>query len=123
MFRRLGLNQDWIGFSISLRLAKMEGYLKETRFCRGGPRLSHQFFTDDSIIFVEATLTEETMIKSIIQWYELLSSHQFEILFSSNVIEDCCDMITQSFGVHHTWNIEHYLGLPIMVLRNKRVEF
>ena len=44
----------------------MEG----VKICRGGPRLSHLFFADDSLIFCKATLEECDELQRLLGVYE-----------------------------------------------------
>lgn len=54
----------------AINLRKMEGIT----ICRGGPKLSHQFFEDDILIFCKASLKECDSLQRILALYEKTSS-------------------------------------------------
>lgn len=47
-----------------------EGNIRGYSFCRGGPKFSHLFFTDDSLLFCQAKLEEIKTIQNILKVYE-----------------------------------------------------
>ena len=46
------------GLSSLIKKLLEDGILEGVAVCRGGPKLSHLFFTDDSLIFCKATIAE-----------------------------------------------------------------
>ena len=42
-----------------------DGTLEGVAMCRSGPKLSHLFFTDDSLIFCKATIAECESLQQI----------------------------------------------------------
>ena len=46
------------------------GVMKGVAVCRGGPKLSHLFFVDDSLIFCKASLVECAAFQRILKLYE-----------------------------------------------------
>ena len=66
-----------------------DGQLEGISVCRGGTKLSHLFFTNDSLIFGKASLQECDSLQRIIQVYEGASNQQLNraktsLVFSSN---------------------------------------
>ena len=59
------------GFSALLRKATSTGVLKGVAACPRGPRISHLFFADDSVIFCQAILEECSHLAHILETYEL----------------------------------------------------
>lgn len=51
----------------------IEDNLKGARACRARPQISHLLFADDSIFFVEATMTRAMGVKNILHEYERCS--------------------------------------------------
>ena len=46
------------------------GFLEDIAVCHGGPKLSHLFFVDDSLIFCKATLANCESLQRILEVYE-----------------------------------------------------
>ena len=58
------------GLSSLIKKSVEDGTLEEVAVCRGGPKLSHLFFADDSLIFYKATISECESLQRIFQVYE-----------------------------------------------------
>ena len=61
--------------------------------CRGGPKPSHLFFVDDSLIFCKASIKECNSLQRILNVYEKTSGQQLNraktsLFFSSNILGD-----------------------------------
>ena len=77
----------------------MEG----VKICRGGPRLSHLFFANDSLIFCKVTLKECDELQRLLAVYEKASGQQLNrtktsLFFSSNTSRDVQEEIKNRFG-------------------------
>ena len=46
------------GLQSLLHMAEMEGHIQGMAICRNGPRVSHMFFADDSVLFCRAKKEE-----------------------------------------------------------------
>lgn len=115
-------------FSTLLKLAKKDGLIQGARVCRGGPRVTHLFFVDDSIIFGEANEDGCRIMKGFLDDYEKalgqkINLDKSQIFFSSNCPEDTRDLLTNYLGVRSVTSMEKYLGLPTMVRRRKKEAF
>ena len=64
------------GLSALIQLAVDRGQMEGVKICRGGPRLSHFFFADDSLIFCKATLKECDELQRLLVVYEKASNQQ-----------------------------------------------
>ncbi|XP_075644363.1 uncharacterized protein LOC142615512 [Castanea sativa] len=96
--------------------------------CHGGPKLSHLFFADDSLIFCKATLANYESLQRILEDYEKASDQQLNrakmsLFFSSNTSNEAQEEIKQRFGAQDIKQHEKYLRLPSLVGRNKRSTF
>ena len=85
-----------------------------------GPRISHLFFADDSLIFGRATARESAEIQRVLQIYELSFSQQLNrnktsIFFSHNTNHGTKETIKTMFGAQVIWSHESYLGLPSLI--------
>ena len=95
---------------------------------RRGPKLSHLFFADDSLIFCKASLAECDTLQQILKVYEQASGQQLNrtktsLFFSRNTPHEIQEEIKQRFGAQVIKQHEKYLGLPSLVGKNKRSTF
>ena len=79
------------------------GQMEGVKICRGGLRLSHLFFADDSLIFCKATLEECDELQRFLGVYEKASGQQLNraktsLFFSSNTSRDVQEEIKNRFG-------------------------
>ena len=94
--------------------------------CRNGPKISHLFFADNSLLFCQARVDELEKIQNILCKYEKASGQKINndkttLFFSSNVANSFKGHVKNLLGVPEIKEYEKYLGLPAMVGRNKRV--
>ena len=59
-----------MGLQSLLHSAEMERHIQGVAICRNGPRVSHLFFADDSILFCRAKEEECQKILDILATYE-----------------------------------------------------
>ena len=59
-----------MGLQSLLHTAEMEGHIQGVAICRNGPRVSHLFFADDSVLFCQAKEEECQKILDILTTYE-----------------------------------------------------
>ena len=97
--------------------------------CRGGPRVSHLFFADDSIIFCRASSDECEALQNLLLLYENASGQKVNgdktaLFFSHNTPQDRRTSITSLFGTSpSSTHFEKYLGLPAVIGRAKKQAF
>ncbi|KAA3460843.1 reverse transcriptase [Gossypium australe] len=102
--------------------------MKQGLTSRKGPAISHLLFTDDCILFGEASSKGARILKDILQDYEKCSSQcvnfsKSTVFFSPNTIEEDKAIVSRVLGVRITSNPEKYLGLPNMIGRKKKESF
>ena len=116
------------GLSSLIKSPVANGDLKGVTVCRGGPKLSHLFFADDSLIFCRASLAECTALQRILKVYEdaldqQLNRAKTSLFFSRNTPSAIQEEIKQRFGAQVIKQHEKYLGLPSLVEKNKKNTF
>ena len=93
-----------------------------------GPRVSHLFFTDDSLVFGRASVSEAKEIQRILKVYELssgqqLNSNKTSLYFNPNTDNATRERVKIMFGAQVIKPHEAYLGLPSLVGRSKNNTF
>ena len=93
-----------------------------------GPRVSHLFFTDDSLVFGRAIVNEATEIQQILKVYETSSSqqlncHKTSLFFSPNTDNEVKERVKTMFGAQVIKPHEAYLGLPSLMGGSKKNSF
>ena len=116
------------GLSPLIKSSVTNGILEGVAVCHGGPKLSHLFFADDSLIFCKAFLEECDALQQILKVYknalgQQLNRAKTSLFFSRNTPNDIQEEIKQRFGAQVIKEHEKYLGLPSLVGKNKRNTF
>jgi len=93
-----------------------------------GPRISHLFFSDDSMIFCKANLVEWRRVLRIFGIYEAgcgqkVNLMKTSIFFSRNTSKERRDEILKLSGLTESSRFDSYLGLPALVGRSKMQAF
>ena len=114
-----------MGLQSLLHKADMEGHIQGVAICWNGPRVSHLFFANDSILFCWVKKEECQKILDILAIYEKGSGQKINrdktnILFSSNTTLDMKNRIQTILGVPTIRQYEKYIGLPALVQRAKK---
>jgi hypothetical protein len=112
------------GLSTIIERTRREGLITALPVTRGGTRLSHLFFADDSLLFCKATTVEWARIRAALNIYEQASGQKLNdgktaIFFSRNTKPDVKAEILFLAGVSTTQRYERYLGLPALIGRSK----
>ena len=93
-----------------------------------GPRISHLFFADDSLIFCKATEKEGVEVQRILQVYESSSGQQLNrnksaLFFNRNTPTRTQEFIKTMFGAQVIKPHESYLGLLSLIGKSKKNTF
>ena len=116
------------GLSALMRKAERDRMIRGVSICRGGPRISHLFFANDSIIFCRAKLSECTALQEILTLYgrafgQLVNGDKTALFFSHNTPSSLRADISGFLGTTLTTKFEKYLGLPLIIGRAKKRAF
>ena len=106
--------------SALLRKVERDSLIKGVSICRGGPRISHLFFADDSIIFCRASNNDCIALSNILVLYanasgQMVNSDKTGLFFSYNTSPHIRQIICSHFGTSMTTPFDKYLGLPPVV--------
>ncbi|GMJ10111.1 hypothetical protein HRI_004680300 [Hibiscus trionum] len=98
------------------------------RIARGAPSVSHLFFADDSLIFRETSAYGAGVVQELLSVYascsgQLVNFDKSAIFFSGNSGDDNKADVRRILGISQGFNPEKYLGLPIIVGRNRKKAF
>lgn len=116
------------GLSSLLSQAEIDGELTGLAISRGGTRINHLIFADDSVLFCRATIFEWLKIQGILQLYEQASGQQLNrektsIFFSKNTHPETRAHLMNVAGIGSTQCDEKYLGLPALIGRSRTRSF
>ena len=101
------------------------GDIRGVSLCRSGPRITHLFFADDSLLFCRAREEECQSLLEVLTKYEKSSGQQINrtktiIFCNKSANADTQITIQNLLGVNAVRHYEKYLGLPSLVGRNKK---
>jgi hypothetical protein len=116
------------GLSEALKRGEREGGFTGLPITRGGTRLNHLFFADDSLLFCKAKASELESLQAILDSYEhasgqKLNKEKTSIFFSRNTKSAVRANLSHLIGVPPTQQYENYLGLPALVGRSRYRSF
>ena len=116
------------GLHSLIKKAESNGDMQGVSLCRGGPKITHLFFADDSLLFTKATTTACEKILSILRQYEEASGQQVNrdkttIFFSKATPLASQSAIKDLLNVPIIRQYERYLGLPSLIGRNRAESF
>jgi ribonuclease HI len=112
------------GLSLALQRGEQSGGFTGLPITRGGTRLNHLFFADDSLLFCKAKEGELKYIQDTLALYEKASGQKLNqektsIFFSRNTTAHVREYLSRLIGVPPTQKYETYLGLPALVGRSR----
>jgi hypothetical protein len=116
------------GLSSLLKEFERERKITGITASRGGPRLTHLFFANDSILFCQASSENCRALCEILQIYEEASGQQLNrsktsLFFTKNTSATMKQYIKNLFHVLEIKSHEKYLGLPSFIGRSKKAAF
>ena len=96
--------------------------------CKRGPKLTHLFFANDSLLFCRANSEECSKVLELLSLYEEVSgqktNREMKALFFSKAVTEANRQIIKSIlGVHEIHHYEKYLGLPSLTGMGKKASF
>jgi len=108
--------------------AARQGDLIGYSLCRNGPKLTHLFFTDDSLLFCRSTPQEYEKVLEILDTYskcsrQCINKSKTTIFFSKSTTSERKQYIKEALGVPKIRSYEKYLELPSLIGRRKRASF
>ena len=113
------------GLTSLIEQAVSERHIEGFSLCKNGPKVSHLFFADDSLLFCRARVEDVIKIQEILEKYEVASGQKINsdkttIFFSKDVPMPTKEQVQNLLRVPEIKEYEKYLGLPAVVGRNKR---
>jgi hypothetical protein len=114
--------------SSMLTRAERNGVITGVPTSKKGPRISHLFFADDSLLFCKANSVEWRRLTRILDKYEAASGQKLNqdktsIFFSRNTNREKREEIVRLSGLKAIDRFEKYLGLPTLVGKSRSKEF
>ena len=116
------------GLHSLIQQAADSGELRGVSLCKEGPKITHLFFADDSLLFCRATESDCQKVLNILTVYKEASGQKInrdktQLFFSTNTHEDTKNRVKVLVGVEEVTQYEKYLGMPSFVGRAKRETF
>jgi len=108
--------------------AENKGFITGVPTSPRGPRLSHLFFADDSLLFCKANLVEWRRLIKILGVYEAglgqkLNLQKTSLFFSRNTTLARKEEIVRLSGISEASRLDTYLGVPAWIGKNKGQAF
>lgn len=108
-----------------IKQAAAKGDITSFALCKRGPKLTHLFFADNSLLFCKATPMECGKVMDLLSIYEGASGQKVNrekttIFFSKTVNEASRQIIKGILGVREIQHYEKYLRLPSLVGKRKK---
>ena len=90
--------------------------------------MSHLFFVDGMVLFVEASLEQASIINNLLDIFCQASGQKIYmsksyVQFSGNIPPDSCANIGSILGFDKTQDLEFYLGIPAINGRATHTSF
>lgn len=116
------------GLSSMLSEFERQNLFSGVRFSGGGPRISHLFFADDSLLFLKADKISCKNVKLCLTNYEMASGQlinfdKSSISFSPKTPPEIKHYVQDMFHIRQVQGHSLYLGLPTFSIKSKRLIF
>lgn len=116
------------GLHALIKQAVENGTTTGVSLCCEGPKMTHLFFADDSLLFCKANSQECNIVLELLDKYERASGQRInhyktQLFFSSNTNQQVRNSIKGRLGVSVSHQIDKYLGLLSFVGRGKKQSF
>ena len=100
-------------------------HIEGVSLCRNGPKISHIFFANDSLLFCRVRVGDVKKIQEILGKYERafgqkINSDKTTLFFTNNTLNATKEEIKNLLGVAEIKEYERYFGLPTVVGRKKK---
>ncbi|XP_074283832.1 uncharacterized protein LOC141608369 [Silene latifolia] len=114
--------------SCKLERAMLDGSLKEICLCREESALTHLFFADDAIFFLQDQGDSSTTLRQILEAYcqasgQVMNENKSGILFSPSTTLGSARRSIKNLKIAGNKGLGKYLGLPTEFLGSKRELF
>ena len=112
------------GFSSLINDVARNQKISGVPICKGSPKITHLFFTDDSLLFCKANLQECQNLIDILQLYEAalgqkINADKSSVFFNNNTPDDRRCEVLDMLGPTQDTRHKKYLGLPSIIGRSK----
>ena len=116
------------GFHALIKQVEVSGTITRVSLCQEGPKVTHLFFADYSLLFCKANSQECNIVLEILDKYERASGQRInhdktQLFFSSNTNQQVRNSIKGRLGVLVSHQFDKYLGLPSFVGRGKKQSY
>ncbi|XP_031108451.1 uncharacterized protein LOC116012922 [Ipomoea triloba] len=112
------------GFSTMIKDYERRGRIHGFTVARNAPSINRFFFAYDNFIFFKAKEEEANNLNLLLKDYEKASGQSINLTksnlaFSKNTPSPVRDHLSNILGIHHSGSNGNYLGLPMMMGRNR----
>ena len=113
------------GLNRMIQKATREDIIRGFSLCKIGPKITHLFFANDSLLFCRARREDLQAIQNILTSFDHSSGQKINcekttLFFSKAVSDDMKREIIDFLGVAEIKEYEKYLRLPAVVGKNKK---
>ena len=116
------------GLHALIKHSTRNGDIKGFSLCKRGPKLTHLFFANDSLLFCRSISKDCNNVLNLLGEYEFwlgkkINKDKTAIFFSKSTMDEAKSSIKNLFQVQEVKSYEKYLGLPSLVGRGKKASF